>query len=65
MYEFLAAISRKKHVPQVDFIYTCYNEFKAMIKKMKEKTTSSPSGCHIGHYKVLSEMKDDNAAPYL
>eukprot|EP00957_Ditylum_brightwellii_P025317 1915704-Ditylum_brightwellii.AAC.1 len=28
-------------------------EFKAVVTKQSEMTTSSPSGCHYGHYKAV------------
>ena len=57
IYEFLRALRRKRAVPQLKFEYT-YNDFTKMIKKMKEKTSSSPSGRHIGHYKALLQMEN-------
>jgi hypothetical protein len=57
MLEFLQALEKQNKVREVEFTYT-FDEFLNMIRKMKEKTSSSPSGRHIGHYKVLSEMED-------
>ena len=33
------------------------DEFTRLFNKKKKSTESSPSGCHIGHYKVVAEHK--------
>jgi hypothetical protein len=33
-----------------------FEEFKAGLLKWKERTTTSPSGRHLGHYKIMMSL---------
>ena len=40
-----------------------YNEFKGKMNVWSEQTTTSPSGCHLGHYKALFSTIDRSLEP--
>ena len=48
----LLHLQRSPDTPEIEFS-TTYEEFIEFIKKAKEKTSTSPSGRHYGHYKDL------------
>ena len=40
------------------------DDFTSAIHAWKERTSTSPSGCHLGHYKVLAKtFRDQHASP--
>jgi hypothetical protein len=43
--------------------YISIEDFKTFFKHRKEKTASSTSGCHMGHYKILAEKADNTCHP--
>ena len=45
-------MKRPSHVKEIEFS-TTLDEFREFIKNSKEKTSTSPSGRHYGHYKAL------------
>ena len=49
---YLAFLQRPKDRKEIPFTYT-FAQFCSFISKSKEKTSTSPSGRHYGHYKVL------------
>ena len=50
---FLSALHNPNPPKQLSIQYT-FADFRSFIKNAKEKTSSSPSGRHYGHYKVLN-----------
>ena len=50
--ELLQSFSRKSNTPEIPLIPT-WKEFTKFIHNSTEKTSSSPSGRHYGHYKSL------------
>ena len=52
--EVLLHFQRQPGVEDFDFS-TTFDEFKAFIKNSKERTGTSPSGRHYGHYKALMQ----------
>jgi hypothetical protein len=50
--QFLEMLASNKQIPHIADTIT-YEEFKMGISKWKERTTTSPSGRHLGHYKLL------------
>ena len=53
----LAHIRRPEYIDEFEFV-TTYDEFVDFIKKSKERTSTSPSGHHYGHYKSLLQGLD-------
>lgn len=56
---FLEECKRPESVPTISSIISLEN-FKTTVKKWKESTSTSPSGRHLGHYKV--SLVDDDIA---
>jgi hypothetical protein len=54
---FLEECSRPDHVPSVETVITT-KDFVDSIKAWKEKTSTSPSGRHLGHYRTAILDKD-------
>ena len=50
--DILLHFKREPQVQEIDFS-TTFDDFKNFVKKSKEKTGTSPSGRHYGHYKAL------------
>ena len=46
-----------QEVPEIESEITV-KEFESLVKKTRESTASSPSGIHVGHYKVSISMSD-------
>lgn len=51
--EIVREMRRPTDVSEVSFPDATFPDFKENIKKIHEKRSSSPSGQHYGHYKVL------------
>ena len=55
--EIISEMKRLDHIDEIP-AHTTVNDFRAYIKKIKETRSSSPSGRHYGHYKVLLGQDD-------
>jgi len=53
--EYFKAMAQPKRVKEMSQFEYSFEEWKNHIKRVKEKTTTSPSGRHYGHWKVLLE----------
>ena len=49
-------MQRPKELKEAIKDETTIDDFRKYIKNMKERTSSSPSGGHYGHYKILYSM---------
>ena len=54
--ELLLQMQRPKELKEAIKDETTIEDFRTYIKNMKERTSSSPSGRHYGHYKILYSM---------
>ena len=57
--EWLKELRRPKHMPDINVAISLEDCMKG-FKKCKEQTASSPSGCHFGHCKTMTQ--DDELA---
>ena len=52
------SLKRKREAVTTTNLHMTFEEFKSFIKKVPESKSSSPSGRHYGHYKVLARDEE-------